>query len=77
LIAAPNLLDLLWPIFLLLGWEEVRIDPGNTPFTPLDFVSYPYSHGLLGGWICIPWRGWFDRRRSVGSPSDPKKLFSS
>jgi membrane-bound metal-dependent hydrolase YbcI (DUF457 family) len=25
----------------------VRIDPGNTAFTPLDFVSYPYSHSLL------------------------------
>jgi membrane-bound metal-dependent hydrolase YbcI (DUF457 family) len=52
LMAAPNLLDLLWPIFLLLGWEQVRIDPGNTAFTPLDFVSYPISHSLLTacGW---------------------------
>jgi hypothetical protein len=52
LLAAPNLLDLLWPIFLLLGWEQVRIDPGNTAFTPLDFVSYPVSHSLLTscGW---------------------------
>jgi len=25
----------------------VRIDPGNTAFTPLDFVAYPYSHSLL------------------------------
>jgi membrane-bound metal-dependent hydrolase YbcI (DUF457 family) len=24
----------------------VQIDPGNTAFTPLDFVSYPYSHSL-------------------------------
>jgi hypothetical protein len=24
LLAAPNLLDLLWPIFLLLNWEQVR-----------------------------------------------------
>jgi len=29
LMAAPNLLDLLWPIFLLLGWEQVRIDTGE------------------------------------------------
>ena len=52
LMAAPNLLDLLWPIFLLLGWEQVRIEPGNTAFTPLDFVSYPISHSLLTacGW---------------------------
>jgi len=46
-IAAAQLLDLLWPCFLLLGWERVRIDPGNTPMTPLAFDSYPYSHSLL------------------------------
>ncbi len=51
LIAAAVLLDLLWPVFLLLGWEKVRIDPGNTAFTPLDFVSYPLSHSLVGA-IC-------------------------
>jgi len=45
--AAPLALDLLWPLFLLAGLEQVRIDPGNTAFTPLDFVSYPYSHSLL------------------------------
>lgn len=47
LLAAPQLLDLLWPVFLLAGVETVRIDPGNTAFTPLDFVSYPWSHSLL------------------------------
>ena len=40
LIAAPQLLDLLWPWFLLLGWERVRIEPANTPVTPLAFESY-------------------------------------
>jgi hypothetical protein len=47
LAAAAFGLDLLWPVFLLLGLETVRIDPGNTAFTPLDFVSYPWSHSLL------------------------------
>jgi len=47
LIAAPNLLDLLWPIFLLLGIEHVAIQPGNTKLTPLDFYDYPWSHSLL------------------------------
>jgi membrane-bound metal-dependent hydrolase YbcI (DUF457 family) len=47
LVAAPILLDLLWPIFLLAGLEVVRVDPGNTAVTPLDFVSYPWSHSLL------------------------------
>jgi membrane-bound metal-dependent hydrolase YbcI (DUF457 family) len=46
LLFAPMFLDLLWPVFLLLGWEQVRVDPGNTAFTPLDFQSYPWSHSL-------------------------------
>lgn len=47
LFMASQFIDLLWPIFLLLGIENVRIDPGNTAFTPLDFYNYPYSHSLL------------------------------
>jgi membrane-bound metal-dependent hydrolase YbcI (DUF457 family) len=47
LLAAPLLLDLIWPVFLLLGVETVRIDPGNTVVTPLDLHDYPYSHSLL------------------------------
>lgn len=46
LMAAPLLLDLIWPIFLLVGLEEVRIEPGNTAFTPLAFVHYPITHSL-------------------------------
>src|SRR3954469_22002914 len=46
LTAAVVFLDLLWPVFLLIGIEKVEIDPGNTAFTPLNFVSYPYSHSL-------------------------------
>ena len=44
---AAQLADMLWPIFLLLGWERVQIVPGVTRVTPLDFISYPYSHSLL------------------------------
>ncbi len=51
LVAAPLFLDLLWPIFLLLGLESVRIDPGNTAFTPLDLHDYPYSHSLVGALV--------------------------
>jgi hypothetical protein len=47
LFLAAQWADVLWPIFLALGIERVRIQPGTTPFTPLDFVSYPYSHSLL------------------------------
>jgi hypothetical protein len=46
LIAAPLFLDLLWPFFLLLGWERVRIEPGATRFTPLAFDHYPWTHSL-------------------------------
>jgi hypothetical protein len=55
LIAAASLLDLLWPVFILLGWEQVRIEPGNTAFTPLNFVSYPISHSLVAaiGWATL------------------------
>ena len=46
LIAAVCFLDLLWPVFLTAGLEKVEIDPGNTAFTPLNFISYPYTHSL-------------------------------
>lgn len=54
LLAAPLLLDILWPWFLLFGWERVRIDPGNTRFTPFDFYYYPWSHSLAMSivWAC-------------------------
>ena len=46
-VAAAFWLDLLWPLLLMAGLEVVRIDPGNTAFTPLSFESYPWSHSLL------------------------------
>jgi hypothetical protein len=46
LFVAAQLPDVLWPMLVLAGVEQVRIDPGNTAVTPLDFVSYPYSHSL-------------------------------
>ena len=52
LFSAAQLADILWPVFIAIGVEQVRIAPGITAFTPLDFVSYPYSHSLvfLIGW---------------------------
>jgi membrane-bound metal-dependent hydrolase YbcI (DUF457 family) len=47
LFLACQFADLLWPTLLLLGLERVEIDPGNTAFTPLNFISYPYSHSLV------------------------------
>ncbi|HEU4402003.1 MAG TPA: metal-dependent hydrolase [Candidatus Polarisedimenticolia bacterium] len=65
LIGAAMLLDLIWPIFLLAGWEQVRVDPGNTAFTPLDFVSYPWSHSLVTacGWAALFALVYWARRR--------------
>jgi len=55
LLLSTQFLDLIWPIFILLGIEHVRIDPGNTAVTPLDFYDYPISHGLLTsiGWSIL------------------------
>jgi hypothetical protein len=47
LLSAPLFLDLLWPVLLLLGWERVGIEPGNTRFTPLDLEYCPWSRSLL------------------------------
>lgn len=48
LLAAPLLLDLLWPVFLLLGVEQVAVNPaGGNPLLSLRFTSYPWSHSLL------------------------------
>ena len=56
LFGAAQLADLLWPFLLAAGVEQVRIDPGNTRSTPLDFISYPYSHSLL---MLVVWGGIF------------------
>lgn len=55
LLAAATFLDLLWPILLLAGVKRVRIAPGITDVTPLDFESYPVSHSLLAvaGWSLL------------------------
>jgi membrane-bound metal-dependent hydrolase YbcI (DUF457 family) len=47
LMAAVSTADLIWPLLLLAGVEQVRITPGATAFTPLTFTSYPWSHSLV------------------------------
>jgi len=42
--------------FVLAGIERFEIAPGITAVTPLDFVSYPYSHSLLTSAV---WAGLF------------------
>ena len=55
LLAAAFWVDMVWPLFLLLGIERVKIDPGNTAFTPLDFLHYPWTHSLAAalGWSVL------------------------
>jgi membrane-bound metal-dependent hydrolase YbcI (DUF457 family) len=47
LVMASLFIDGVWPIFLLLGWEQLAIEPGVTKVVPLVFVSYPYTHSLF------------------------------
>src|SRR5882672_7341909 len=51
LFLACQFADLLWPTLVLLGVEQVEVQPGATKMTPLNFVSYPYSHSLLA--LCV------------------------
>jgi uncharacterized membrane protein YhaH (DUF805 family) len=66
LFLAAQLADLVWPNLVLLGLEKVEVAPGNTAVTPLNFVSYPYSHSLVA---LVVWAAlfagihWLIRRR--------------
>lgn len=55
LFIAAEFIDLLWPVLLTAGLEHVRIAPGITRLTPLDFYDYPLSHSLLavGIWALL------------------------
>lgn len=47
LFMACQLLDLIWPLLLLLGLEHAKVEVGNTVVTPLNFYDYPISHSLM------------------------------
>lgn len=49
LVAAAQLVDLIWPVLLLLGVEHVSVVPSANPFLRLSFDSYPWTHSLLMG----------------------------
>jgi membrane-bound metal-dependent hydrolase YbcI (DUF457 family) len=46
-IAGATLLDLLFPLFVLLGWEHARFVPAATPFLRISLDNYPWTHSLL------------------------------
>ena len=56
LFAAAQLPDLVWPVLVGVGIEQVRIARGDTAFTRLQFVSYPWSHSLL---LVVIWAAGF------------------
>lgn len=67
LLLAACFADVLWPVLVAVGAEQVVIEPGNTVVTPLRFVSYPWSHSLL---MLIIWGGFlgaYFRKRSDGA----------
>ena len=49
LLMASQLVDLIWPVLLLLGIEHVRVVPNTNPFLRLSFESYPWTHSLAMG----------------------------
>ena len=67
LFLASQFIDLLWPTFLLLGVESVKIVPGATKLIPLEFVHYPISHSLLAvaAWSVLFGAIYFAVRRAV------------
>jgi hypothetical protein len=70
LILAAQLADVIWPLLLLLGIEKVKIVPGITPVTPLDFVYFPFTHSLVADiiWAVLLAGGyWLWRRDNRGA----------
>ena len=47
LIAASQLIDIIWPVLVLMGIEKVAVAPDKTAVTSLDFIHYPVTHSLL------------------------------
>ena len=41
---------------------------GNIFGPPPPDVTTLAITALIGGWICVPWTGWFDRHRAVKNP---------
>ena len=66
LILAAEFVDFLFPLFVLLGLEALRVDPGNTKVVPFDFFRYPFTHSLATGigWGLLLGLAYFALRRN-------------
>ncbi len=51
-VAGATLLDLLFPLFAILGWERAHFVPADAPFLRMSLDDYPWSHSLL---MAIVW----------------------
>ena len=69
LLLAAIFADVLWPILIAMRSERVRIVPGNTVMTPLEFLNYPWSHSLLMLAIWGALLGAYFRKRKDGGRS--------
>ena len=65
LFAAVSLLDILWPLFIVLGVEHARIVPGITAASPLDLYDFPWSHSLVTAllWSALFAAPWLVKKR--------------
>ena len=71
LFGAALFADLVWPVLVALGIEQVRIVPGITASTPLEFISYPYSHSLVALLLWGALLGWICARLATNAPIAP------
>lgn len=65
LFGAVQLLDIVWPLLIVLGVEHAAIVPGITAASPLDLYDIPYSHSLITSllWSALCAAPWLARRR--------------
>jgi len=71
LLVGGEALDVLCGVLMVAGVERMRAAPGATAMTPLEFIYYPWSHGLF---MSVVWsvlaaliaaRAFRDRRSGV------------
>ena len=74
LLAAPQVMDLAWPIFVGIGVERARIEPGHLEASPLVLEHMPYSHSLATG---VGWAVAAARPPRAGQPSGTVSAGSS
>ena len=72
LLAAPELADILFPLFVVLGWEKASFATSSTPFLSIQLESISISHSLLTliGWsilfaLLYRWRTGYARGAAV------------